>query len=527
MSILDKIKKHVMIIMLSMITVFGFFAISDAFAQSDESLEPEVSEIDLATSKTLHGGWYTFEPFQYQIEKNGIKTLTGLDYELINVIARKANIRLEYTYIPWDNLLKDLQEGKGDFATGVLYTPERAKYFYYSIPYRYAEASLFLLAEKSINLSHESNQAVFVYMKQNNFKLGVVDGFVYSDPEIDQYINDPANAKWIIKTQSDNESLDLLLNREIDGFIADRIVGSNLIWHSNTAENVREHRLKVKSPIYVIFSKKTVSPDIVEKFNQSILNVKHSAAYRNIVSWYLYPAIVFQIRGALWFKITELIGIVAFAISGLLIAFRERTTLFGAVILAMLPSLGGGLIRDIIFGRNPVGALQSPIYLVTVLLTVFIGFIIIKLLNHYRKNHEIPREFEDFISRHAATILTITDAIGLATFTVIGVMVSLLAKANPLWLWGPFFAFVTGAGGGILRDMLSKTRYIEALEGEFYGEIAIIWGFLLSVYILLSANQAQPEYIEYAVIVTILGVFFSRLAVHFMRLPNVNFKHLE
>lgn len=106
-------------------------------------------------------------------------------------------------------------------------------------------------------------------------------------------------------------------------------------------------------------------------------------------------------------------------------------------------------------------------------------------------------------------------------------MVSLLAKANPLWLWGPFFAFVTGAGGGILRDMLSKKRYIEALEGEFYGEIAIIWGFFLSVYILLSTKQAQPEYIEYAVVVTILGVFISRLLVHYMHLPNLTFKHLK
>ena len=365
------------------------------------------------------------------------------------------------------------------------------------------------------------------YIKQNHFRLGIVRGFAYSDPEINQFINDPANADIVIPTESDDNSLDLLLSGDIDGFIADRIVGSSLIWHANSSQHIIEHRLKVQSSVYLVFSKKSVTQDMVTQFNKSINEVVKSSAYRNIVSWYLYPAIVFQIRSAMWFKVTEIIGTVAFAISGLLIAFRERTTLFGAFILAILPSLGGGLIRDIIFGRNPVTALQSPVYLLAVIITVLSGFIFLKILNHYRKRNKISREVEDLILGHAAILLTITDAIGLATFTVIGVMVSLLAKANPLWLWGPFFAFVTGAGGGILRDMLSKKRYIEALEGEFYGEIAIIWGFFLSIYILLSTKQAQPEYIEYAVVVTILGVFISRLLVHYLRLPNLTFKHLK
>lgn len=524
MCILDKIKKQIIMIM---IIIFSCFLTSDLYAENENIYASEPSEIDYSQNITLHGGWYPFVPFQYQIEKNGIKTLTGLDYDLMNLIAIKANARLEYTQMPWDDLLNAIHIGKEDFATGVLFSKDRAVYVYYSIPYRYAEASIFLPDGKIQGLSDKSTSELLEYMKQNKFKLAVVDGFLYSDPAIDQYITDPANKNLIIKTSSDNESLDFLVNGNVDGFVADRIVGSNLIWHANLPMHIIEHRLKTRAPIYLVFSKKSVTPATVEKFNQSIREIKHSEAYKNIVAWYLYPAIVFQIRGAFWFKLTEIIGIIAFAISGLLIAFKEKTTLFGAIILAILPSLGGGLIRDVIFGRNPVGALQSPIYLSTVLLTVLTGFIFIKLLNHYRKNHEIPREIEDAILSHASILLIITDAIGLATFTVIGVMVSLLAKATPLWLWGPFFAFVTGAGGGILRDMLSKTRYIEALEGEFYGELAIFWGFLLSLYILISTNQAVPEHIEYAVIVTILGVFISRLVIHFMHVPNINFKHLE
>jgi polar amino acid transport system substrate-binding protein len=517
MSTLDNFKK----IILSLTAVLACLFMTNAFS---ESMKPE---IDLSHEKTLQSGWYLFEPYLYEVDENGIKTLTGLDYELQNLIAKHAKVKLVYHYMEWDGLLKAMQEGTKDITPGVIFTKERAEYLYYSIPYRHSSASLFLPSGKLPEIAHQSNAELLNYIKQNHFKLGVVKGFAYSDPAINAFITNPANADVVINTQSDNDSLDLLISGDIDGFIADRIVGTSLIWHANLPLHIVEHRLKVKSSIYLVFSKKSVSPEVVEQFDKSIREVVKSSAYRNIVSWYLYPAIVFQIRSAMWFKITEIIGTVAFAISGLLIAFRERTTLFGAFILAILPSLGGGLMRDIIFGRNPVAALQSPVYLLAVLITVLSGFIFLKILNHCRKHNKIPREIEHLILGHAAMLLTITDAIGLATFTVIGVMVSLLAKANPLWLWGPFFAFVTGAGGGILRDMLSKKRYIEALEGEFYGEIAIIWGFFLSVYILLSTKQAQPEYIEYAVIVTILGVFISRLLVHYLRLPNLTFKHLK
>ena len=518
MSTFAKLKRQIIILLTA---VLACFAMTTAFA------ETEHLELDMLKAKTLQSGWYDYQPYLYEEDKNGIPTLTGLDYELVNLIAKHAKFKVSYQPMSWDDLVKAMQAGTKDITSGVLFTKDRAEYLYFSEPYRHSSASLFLLNGKIPHVGSKSNAEVLDYIKENNFKLGVVAGFSYSDPSLNKFIADPANASIVIKTSSDNDSLDLLVNGEIDGFIADRIVGTNMIWHANSPLPIIEYRLRTRSPIYLVFSKKSVTPETVSEFNQSIHQVIRSAAYRNIVSWYLYPAIVFQIRSAMWFKITEIIGTVAFAISGLLIAFREKTTLFGAFILAILPSLGGGLIRDIIFGRNPVAALQSPVYLQSVLITVLAGFIFLKTINHLRKIDKVPREIENVILGHAAILLTITDAIGLATFTVIGVMVSLLAKANPLWLWGPFFAFVTGAGGGILRDMLSKNRYIEALEGEFYGEIAIVWGFFLSVYILLSTKQAQPEYIEYAVIVTILGVFFSRLLVHFLRLPNLTFKHLK
>lgn len=483
----------------------------------------EELQIEIPKGKELRGGWYTLDPYQYEKEENNIRILGGLDFELMTIISKEVEERLTYEHVYWDKLIRDLEEGKRDFATGALFSTEREKFAYFSEPYRFEENSLFMRKNTIINA--KSLTELLGYIKKNHFRLGVVKGFIYADPLINDYINDPNNQAWIVKTNNEYESLSLLLNSEIDGFLADRIVGSTVIWRKKAGQKLAEHRLNIKRPVHIIFSKKTVSPDIVEKYNKVIERIKSTEGYQKIVSWYLYPIFFLQTEDAAWFKFIEVVGTVAFAISGLVIAFKERSTLLGALILALLPSMGGGLMRDVILGRIPVGALQSPVFLLSILLTVLIGFLIVKLLTHFKRNYELSAEIEKLMLKEAIVILTITDAIGLATFTVTGVIVAMSAKVDPLWLWGPFFAFVTGAGGGVLRDILSKSRYIAALEGELYGEIAIFWGFLLSLFILESAKNAQPEYIQYAVIVTVLGVFFTRLWVHFMHIPNARFKH--
>lgn len=173
MSTFDNIKKY---ILKTITIVVACLVMTNALG---ETMKPE---IDLSHAKTLQTGWYLFPPYFYEVDENGIKTLTGLDYELVNLIAKHAKVKLVYQYMEWNDLLKAMEEGKKDTASGVLYTSERAKYLYYSIPYRHSSASLFLPGDKIPGLTHLSNVQLLNYMKQNHFKLGVVKGYAYSDP---------------------------------------------------------------------------------------------------------------------------------------------------------------------------------------------------------------------------------------------------------------------------------------------------------------------------------------------------------
>ena len=106
----------------------------------------------------------------------------------------------------------------------------------------------------------------------------------------------------------------------------------------------------------------------------------------------------------------------------------------------------------------------------------------------------------------------VTDALGLAAFTVIGVAVAVRYWAEPLWLWGPLCAALSGAGGGILRDVLRASGNIPALRTSIYAEVRIVWGLALSLTVDFLAREERPELLRLAVVLTVAGAFLTRMA---------------
>ncbi len=189
-----------------------------------------------------------------------------------------------------------------------------------------------------------------------------------------------------------------------------------------------------------------------------------------------------QIMSTEWFFCVEFIGMVAFALSGLMMSYQYHVSLLGTVLLCFLPAFGGGLMRDIICGRFPVWFMTAKFYVLLVFVIAVAGFFLLKWITHFQKNHNKTFLSHQF-KRKLAFFLNATDAIGLAAFTVIGVFVSFLTKSEPTWIWGPFFAFLTSSGGGILRDLMVKDSHVNVISGEFYGEIALVGGLFLSLYL--------------------------------------------
>jgi polar amino acid transport system substrate-binding protein len=83
-------------------------------------------------------------------------------------------------------------------------------------------------------------------------------------------------------------------------------------------------------------------------------------------------------------------------------------------------------------------------------------------------------------------------------------------------------AALTGAGGGIVRDVIRSDANNPFLKGTFYAEIALLWGWILSIFLMWYANRLdyKPAEISLAVVVTLGGALLTRMAVFYLRVKS-------
>ena len=483
-----------------------------AATTSSTSLQAATSQsiyqcTDEDTKDVLIGGWYLLEPYQFShITPSGNK-VTGMDIDIAKAISDAVGVTIKLEEVSWKQHWRDLEKGTRDIAFGATYSKERAKFVNFSVPYRFEENSLFVKRNSKKHLEFDDIPEFLAQIRLVNYRIGVTSGFVYADQRINDFIEDNINSDIVFKSSNDSENLISLLKGDIDGFLADRIVGASLVISNKVEHKVMEQHLGIKTPIHFMFSKNTVPVEIVDKFNDSIKTFVMSADYKETVK-------KLETINAEWFFIVGVLGTISFAISGVAIAARENSTLFGTFIFAMLPSVGGGILRDIMINRGEVvGVFLTPFYMYCIIAVVVIGFWMVRLFNLYGK----PDKDDEAMYRFWDNVLVFSDSLGQAAFIVTGVVAMVIAKISPLWLWGPFFAFMTANGGGIVRDLMRKDRIISCMSGEISAEISLIWGFLFGAFLEYSAHNPTPDKIKIAVVVVVAGAFVTRMVTHILK----------
>ncbi|MDD5406806.1 MAG: trimeric intracellular cation channel family protein [Sulfurovaceae bacterium] len=165
--------------------------------------------------------------------------------------------------------------------------------------------------------------------------------------------------------------------------------------------------------------------------------------------------------------IADSIGIVAFTLSGLFIAKKNRLDLLGLFIISFLTALGGGVIRDIIIDRPPM----SFTHFLPALLVI--GVVSIGLLFKLHRKSEIESHY----------LFIFSDTLGLVSFAITGALLGIGVNFHVIGVM--FLALITAVGGGVVRDMLLNEIPL-LLKSDFYGSIALLVGIIL--YILHLAN---------------------------------------
>ena len=159
-------------------------------------------------------------------------------------------------------------------------------------------------------------------------------------------------------------------------------------------------------------------------------------------------------------QIIEFTGVAVFAISGALAAGRKSLDLLGVIVIAMVTATGGGTIRDLLLDRT-VFWIARPEYLVVIF---FAALLTIPYVRYSRP----PEKF-----------LQVADALGLALFSIAGARIALSLESGGLI--AVVMGTITGAFGGVLRDVLCNEIPMILRKGQIYATAAIAGCALLVV----------------------------------------------
>lgn len=193
------------------------------------------------------------------------------------------------------------------------------------------------------------------------------------------------------------------------------------------------------------------------------------------------------IMDIIWYMF-DMIGTIAFAVSGALVGVARKMDIFGMAVLALATAIGGGIVRDVLLGYFPPNSLRNVVYVTVVLAVTVIVFLIYN--SRYRKHAMGPRSRASYL---------LADALGLASFTVTGASAGFkLYPELPIFI--VLLGTITAVGGGIIRDMLAQ-RIPSVLKEDVYALPSIIGGI---VYYLMVTSSWESAAVYGAFIVVLI-----------------------
>jgi len=160
-------------------------------------------------------------------------------------------------------------------------------------------------------------------------------------------------------------------------------------------------------------------------------------------------------------QLFDLVGIFVFALSGGLLAVRQRLDLFGVLVLSCVTAVTGGIVRDVLIGAIPPASLADWRYLTTAMVAGVVTFY-----------------WHGLIERLRNPVLMF-DAAGLALYAVLGTGKALSFGLSPFA--ATLLGIITGIGGGIARDLLVARTPVVLQQTELYAVAALVGGGIVAI----------------------------------------------
>lgn len=186
-------------------------------------------------------------------------------------------------------------------------------------------------------------------------------------------------------------------------------------------------------------------------------------------------------------SVLDWLGILAFVITGCIVASRQKMDVVGFIVLGTVTGIGGGTLRDLLLGQLPVFWVREPAYLVVCVLVSAAMFL----------SPMIPPSRYRF--------LLWVDALGLALFAVAGAERALMAGASPVVAVA--MGVITACFGGIIRDVFANRTPVVLVY-----EVYVVAAFAAAAaFVTLSHIDVQREWAIAGGLIVGLGLRMTAL----------------
>ena len=189
------------------------------------------------------------------------------------------------------------------------------------------------------------------------------------------------------------------------------------------------------------------------------------------------------------FLIIDILGTIAFSVSGALTAMKKRMDLFGIFIIAFVTSVGGGTLRDLLLDAN-ITWMRDLTFVYVIAITTILAIIFRKKLNYVRKS------------------LFLFDTIGIALYTMVGIEKGIAAGLPALICIA--LGTMTACFGGVIRDILCNEIPV-IFRKNIYATACILGGIFYFLLLKTSLTENWIVIISGSIVITVrlLAVTFN------------------
>lgn len=230
----------------------------------------------------LRIGWEESPPYQYRDSS----LLTGLDIEIPRNVLEQSGIFVpQFVAAPWKRQLFWIESGELDIILGASITEERKKFAHFSIPYRFETVALYVRASAVDSFHIES---IADLPKSAMKTIGIFSGSYYGE-QFNVQLQDSLFAQRVEPVFSDMQNLRKLEMGRIDGFLMDPLLADKVLKkHSLDTAIVRHPMKEIEvSTIHFMYSKKSVSLQVVQKLDSSITLLLENGSIDSLISKFL------------------------------------------------------------------------------------------------------------------------------------------------------------------------------------------------------------------------------------------------